>query len=636
MALVKTTALNRRVDAAEPVPAAKTPAASVRRPRKAVSKERAQERIGAAVGELSSGVAEAAAAAEQLRRSLEQIASGAEEAAGAAHESLAAIGELSRQFSVARTSADTSRRLSDALQVAVVEQATLIETSLGVIDSNAGRQLASVDAIVQLQVEAGRVAETTAIVADISDQTNLLALNAAIEAARAGDDGRGFAVVADEVRALAESAERGAGDVRRFAEAIGEGVGSIAARVRTAAGTARAQIAAGQEITGDLATIRDDLRALLDGGQAILVAATEADVASREAQKGAETIASAAEEQAAAAAEAQRAVQQQAQALDQGQDASQSLSTLIEALDSADAKGSAVSSIGAAAEQLSATIQQLSGASFQILTAVDQISRGAMQQAAATQQASAAILEIEKNAGLSRDNAQTALQKVDGVIARLDTNSINVEQVVAQMASSVDDLRATLTELAALEDQTRRIERSVDRIILIGVQTSMLAVNGSVEAARVGEAGRGFAIVSSDIRKLAVSATDTIEGAKDVVRLIQTSIVLIRRDIETTIASVDAEAGRNRAIAQRLAQIKLDCTEIRSGNAGIVAGADSIVVAVSQIQSGTEQIASVAQEAGAAAGQAAAAARQQSSAAENLAAAIEDIAALAEELRVAN
>lgn len=55
-----------------------------------------------------------------------------------------------------------------------------------------------------LETQAGRINEITAMVSAIANQTNLLALNAAIEAARAGEQGRGFAVVAEEVRKLAE------------------------------------------------------------------------------------------------------------------------------------------------------------------------------------------------------------------------------------------------------------------------------------------------------------------------------------------------------------------------------------------------------------------------------------------------
>ncbi|WP_108462686.1 methyl-accepting chemotaxis protein [Devosia naphthalenivorans] len=636
MALVKTTALAKRVAGDTAVsrtivtPKASRPPA---KPRMPVSREQAAERVAAATMQLASGIAESAAAAEELRRTLEQIASGAEEAAGAAHESLATVGELSRQFASARTDAEASRRQAEVLQAAVVESAATIEGSLLAIESNASRQLAAVDLINRLQSQAGSIGETTLVVADVSDQTNLLALNAAIEAARAGDKGAGFAVVADEVRALAESAERSARDVKQLAQSIGDGVAEVAARIAATAQSARAQTDVGQAISADLATIRTDLLALLDGSTVILTAAVEADLAAREAQKGAENVAAAAEEQAAAAAEAQRAVQQQSAALEQSQQAAQSLSQIAEGLSDSRDTASGPAAMGAAAEELSATVQELSSAAAEILIAVDQISRGAEEQAAATQESNAAMAEIETSAGLSAQNAQDALQRVQAIAERLARNRTSVVGIGGDLENGLTDTRSAIETLSSLDEVARRIERAVDRIILVGVQTSMLAVSGSVEAARAGSEGRGFAIVSSDIRKLADNASDTIEGAKEGVRSIQSTIGSARRDLELTVQTAEAELARNKLIVERLDQVQRDCETISTGNAAILTSADAVVLAVREILAGTEQIATVAQEAGAAAGQAASTAREQSSAAEDLAASIEEIALLSEELQ---
>ncbi|MDB5535467.1 MAG: chemotaxis protein [Devosia sp.] len=639
MALVKTTEIaKRKTGSVPPTPAAapvKAGRPTARPKARVVSKEQAAERLGAATMQLSSGVAESAAAAEELRRTLEQIASGAEEAAGAAHESLATVAELSRQFAGARTDAEAARRRAEVLQATLVESATTIEGSLLAIESNAARQLAAVELISRLQSQAGKIAETTTVVADVSDQTNLLALNAAIEAARAGDKGAGFAVVADEVRALAENAERGARDVKKLAQSIADGVADVAERVAAAATSARAQSKVGEAISADLAAIRADLHALLDGSTTIQTAAVEADLAAREAQKGAENVASAAEEQASAAAEAQRAVQQQSVALEQSQQSAQGLSGIAESLNDVAGGDSKANTMSAAAEQLSATVQELSTAAAEILIAVDQISRGAEEQAAATQEANAAMIEIETSARLSAENAREAVQRTGAVADLLARNKASVAGIASELGKGVAETRGAIETLSALDDTARRIERAVDRIILVGVQTSMLAVSGSVEAARAGSDGRGFAIVSSDIRKLADNASETIEGAKDGVRSIQITIATARRDLEMTVLAGVAELARNQTIVGRLDQVEQDCAAIGTANAAILASADAVVVAIREIQTGTEQIAAVAQEAGAAAAQAAATARQQSSAAEDLAAAIEEISLLAEELQVA-
>jgi methyl-accepting chemotaxis protein len=103
-------------------------------------------------------------------------------------------------------------------------------------------------------------------------------------------------------------------------------------------------------------------------------------------------------------------VQQQGQSLDQSQTASDSLAELVEALSAGVGRGGAAGA-RPAAEELSATIQELSGAAGEILVAIDQISRGAQIQAAATQQASAAMTQIEKAAALSSANGLASAER---------------------------------------------------------------------------------------------------------------------------------------------------------------------------------------------------------------------------------
>lgn len=640
MALVKTSQLGKKADRPTvpsnlPVNAGDKASATRRsEERSRLRQQKAAERIGAATEELATGVAEAASAAEELRRALEQIASGAEEAASAAHESMAATTELHSRFSNARSQAEAARRRADELQVFVLESAAQIDASVTAIDGNATRQSASVAIIEKLQSKAEAIGAATVAVADISDRTNLLALNAAIEAARAGNDGRGFAIVADEVRSLAEVAERSSRDVSRQADAIVERVRNIADRIKSSAAKAKDQTVSGRTITGELQAIRSGLSGLSNNGQVILIAAVEAEAATREAQKGAETVASAAEEQSAAAAEAQRAVQQQSAALEQSQQTAQALAALADELMNDGGRTTRSDELGSAAEELSATIQELSGAAGEILIAVDQISRGAEAQASATLQANAAMTQIERNAAQTNENATEAQRQALNIRELLAKNKSGLADIATGVELALTETRSAVADLLALGDIGFQIERTVDRIVLVAVQTNMLAVSGSVEAARAGDAGRGFAIVSTDIRKLAQDAAENIEGVKDAVRLIQQQINVVQRDLEAIALASEAEVSRNRAIIDRLISAEADIETVVQGSASILEASTAILSAARQVQAGTQQIATVAEQAGSAASSAATAARQQSRGAEDLAAAVEEIASLADELQL--
>jgi methyl-accepting chemotaxis protein len=638
MALVKTTTLATRV---------KNPKASSDEPKAPPAKrapvrgtgsrrENAGERISAATLELAGGLAEASSAVEELRRALAQIASGAEEAAGAAHESLAAVTQMSTAFAQARGQAEAARHRTETLQTLLIETGAAIDGSVKAVAVNAKRQLASVGVIETLEGHAARIGEITRSVADIADQTNLLALNAAIEAARAGDDGRGFAVVADEVRALAETSEKRSLDVQGLADKIAATVREAANRLRGAAAAAEAEAAAGAQVGESLAAVRREMAILGEESQAILIGAVEAVSAADETRRGAESVSSAAEEQASAAAEAQRAVQQQGQSLEQSQVASDSLAEMIELLTGGGSGVEAAQEAAAAAEELSATVQELSGAAGEILVAIDQISRGAQIQAAATQQASTAMTQIEKAARLSSDNAAASAGRVALMQDVLVVSREAVGRLATGVATSVDENTAVLATIDDLEALAGAIGKIVDALGLVAVQTTMLATSGAVEAARAGEAGRGFAVVSGDIRTLARDASHNADTVKDLVSAIVGQIAKVRREVDQITGQAVAELEKNRAIEERLVQVAAETVTLKTGADDIAKGAQDILSASAQVMSGIGQIAAAAEEAGSAAAQAATAARQQSQSAEDLAAAIEEIALLANELQQAS
>ena len=469
------------------------------------------ERLAAASEELASGIAEASAAAEELRRSMEQIASGAEQAASGAQEQLSAIQSVVGNLGSARVQADMARKGTETVRSALVETVNQITGSVRAIERNAERQKASIQIIGELERRAQDISEITQAVGRISDQTNLLALNAAIEAARAGDHGRGFAVVADEVRALAETSEQSTEEVQGLAASIQGDVRGVVAAIRLAAESAVVEARSGIAVIETLDTIRGEMARLAQGSDDILAAALEAERAATDAQRGAEQVAGAAEEQAAASSEARLAIQQQAQSLEQGQVAAHALAALTADLGAEAAGATAAEQIASMSEELSATIQELSSAATQIMAAVEQIGRGSRQQASSTRLTSAAIAQIDASAGVVRVRAITAEEQIHEMEGSFKAGRSTVERLMHGVTAAAESTRATLTIIGKLEATGRRIEKIVEAIALVAVQTTMLAVSGSVEAARAGAAGRGFALVSADIRALArESATSVI------------------------------------------------------------------------------------------------------------------------------
>jgi methyl-accepting chemotaxis protein len=640
MPLVKKTNI-RRADEPKPLAALRSsPSQTVPKGRPAADHKRrsllaqggtAAERLGSASLELASGLAEAASATGQLQRAMDQIAVGAEEAAGAAQESSDLIKVMSENFRTARQRAEASGRQAEQLRADFAETNVQIETSVSAIVLNAQRQLGSVSIIEVLEKSATSLVEVSREVSGISDQTGLLALNAALEAARAGDQGRGFSIVADEVRVLAEGSEVDARRVQLLSTEMTEHVKTCAERLRAAAENAKAESAAGRALAMKLDAARSSLAELNEGAQTILAAAVEADAAAREAQRGAEQIASAAEEQSAAASEAQQAVQQQSASLEESHKTAEDLSAIAERL-LGDAANSVIEQVAASAEELSATVQELSGAANEILVSVEQIGRGAELQSSATLQTDTAMGQTERAAALAKERANTSRERI-GVLQTLVAEGKNtIEQLTKGVTNTLQETREVLSLMLQLGETTRRIEKAVDGLALVAVQINMLAISGSIESTRSGDAGGGFARVSSDIRKLSRSAAENAQRAKETVRSMQDQISDLRHDLDQNATAAEIEVSRNLTLATRLAAMISELATSSSASDVILSSAEAIFASIVEIRRGTASIASVAEEASAASREAAAAARQQAQGAEQLAAAIEEIASLSNAL----
>ncbi|GHF19378.1 chemotaxis protein [Kordiimonas sediminis] len=186
-------------------------------------------------------------------------------------------------------------------------------------------------------------------------------------------------------------------------------------------------------------------------------------------------------------------------------------------------------------------------------------------------QASRNIEEVSHNSTLLIQSTQDADEKLQSVSIANDTMSMNV----ATVASSIEEMSATAGEIALqvnkttevseqaatvskggeetlreLMDQSSKIRSVVQMINDIAEQTNLLALNATIEAARAGEAGKGFAVVASEVKNLAnqsAKATEEIEvlinamtKAADDTSNVITQIVEIINQVRNNAISISA------------------------------------------------------------------------------------------------
>jgi len=595
--------------------------------------QQAAERVSAACTELASNLNEASSATEELRKSMQQIASGAAEASGACQESQAAVTQISARLERQGRAAQVAQEKTAAMQQVCEEVTQSISELVLNVDVASTRQADSVKMMADLEKQAAKINDAVKAVIRIADQTNLLALNAAIEAARAGKHGKGFAVVADAVRTLAENSEKNAASIEGLVKQIQEASRKIAESIGKAAEVAKTEVAKGKTITGQLGKIRTDMGVIYEGAVVLNKASGEMGEAGKKALKASQDVASASEEQSSACDESLKTLEQQAQAMGASQKASQELEELSEELRTSSDITKSAEGVAGSAEDLSSSVEEINRASAEILTAVQQISDAAKQQARVVDDAAKGLDTIDAGVRTSEGKAREGLELGKGVGGLLSQNKTNVDEMIGGITTATEEGRLNLREIQELEGVSGRINKIVDAIANVAIQTSMLAVTGAVEAARAGEYGKGFAVVSTDIQNLANDAAENAEQIKDQVKAIQEQLGIVRKDLGEIADASLQEAARAKKSTELLVAIERDMEAVNKGNEEVVMATTEIATAAAQAKKGIDQIAAAAQQADKAATQAAAASRQQSQGAKELQVAIEEIAQIATELQ---
>jgi methyl-accepting chemotaxis protein len=182
--------------------------------------------------------------------------------------------------------------------------------------------------------------------------------------------------------------------------------------------------------------------------------------------------------------------------------------------------------------ELAVIAEQMLGASANLAGMADQASSRTQSAASAAAEASSHVREI----ALATDKLSTSVLEIDRQVMQ--------SNVIAEKA--VGEAERTTMEIKALDDAAGRIGDVVRLITDIAEQTNLLALNATIEAARAGEAGRGFAVVASEVKALAgQTAKATEEISAHVVGMqqaTQRSVAAIK-SIQATIHEVGEVSG---------------------------------------------------------------------------------------------
>ena len=566
-----------------------------RRQRTLAKQQQISESIAGVSMTILENAQESVSAIEELKSSMEQIATAAEENSGASEQALQNVkgidSNITRMGSTIDTVISSTLSAGDNIMASVEK----INESVARMDNAVTVAKESSTKSEELKVSSQNIGNAVGFIAKIADQTNLLALNAAIEASRAKEHGKGFAVVADETRALAGESEKNAEFISELVTKIQGSIDNIITSIGDTTNTISDNGVTGNELALKMEELTKIAIYSVEAARSVSTYTRNLGDFVTKINQGSQDIASASSEIALSVEKTLHGIDIQSDALAQTEDDIKDLSNLAEELKFSTDTVKSAEDIALSADTIGGSMDDIQRALEDVTTALNQIesashttNKSALNNKELIEAGIIAAKDIDKLIEIARRNfdlLKTSFSQVK--------NSIS--SIRGAFSDSITQGNSAASELTVIVKETKNVDKTVGNISNSIVQLNMLAISGSIEAARAGDFGKGFAVVSADIRNLAKDSESNTEKINDIVESMNSEIDTVKTDWNDLLTSqaseqalIDTLINDITKITDMLVDLLDRYTGLKAVNDQNLEGMDQVLIGLSEIQKAVE------------------------------------------------
>jgi methyl-accepting chemotaxis protein len=405
------------------------------------------------------------------------------------------------------------------------------------------------------------------------------------------------------------------------------------------------------ELYAGFASMRDSLRERITQAEDAL---SEANEARERAETAREKAASAREEAEAINEQIEASADRYSDVMRQAADGD--LTVRMDANNDNEAMAAIARDFNAMLEEFAATIQEITTFADEVATESEDVTASSEEIRVASEDVSQAVQEISSGAMEQSDELQAVTAEMNDLSATIEEIAASSDEVasVAQETAETgqegrEDAQAAIEgmetiqsesqraveEIAQLEDQVKQVDGLIARMADIAEQTSILALNANIEAARAsadGGGGDGFAVVANEVKTLSEDAKEAADEVERRLEAIRGQTRESAEAVQTASQHVDDHTESVENAAAAFSEVAEYAAETSDGIAEISAAADEQATSTERVVAMVDEVASIAERTTTQAENTAATAEQQAASMSSVSENVTDLAEQAAQL----